>query len=113
MSIDVEIKNDNLIAILNGEIDHHYATEVKNVLENEYRDTKFKNIVMSFKNIRFMDSSGIGMVIGRFKFAKARGGTLVACNLTLEAKRIFDISGLGKIIEVYDDIDSAISSLSN
>lgn len=109
MTLDVRVENDVLIAILNGEVDHHYAEQVRDVIEKEYINCEFKNIILSFKNIRFMDSSGIGMVIGRYKFAKARGGTLVACDLTLEAKRIFDISGLGKIIRICDNIDEAIA----
>lgn len=112
MQIDIKVENDVLIAVLNGEVDHHFAEVVRNKIEEECEINKTKNIVMSFKNVRFMDSSGIGMVIGRYKFATARGGNLVACDLTLEAKRIFDISGLGKIIKVYDTVDDAVKSFS-
>ncbi len=110
MQVDVKMEDDVLVALLSGEIDHHYAEQIRNKIEQEYEKNKAKNIVMSFKNIRFMDSSGIGMVIGRYKFAQARGGTLVASDLTLEAKRIFDMSGLGKIINIYDDVDLALES---
>ncbi len=113
MQIDIQSKDDLLIAVLNGEVDHHYAEHIRNKIECEYNSVNAKNIIISFKNVRFMDSSGIGVVIGRYKLATARGGTLVACDLTLEAKRIFDISGLAKIIKVYDNLDDAINSFNN
>ncbi len=113
MNIDIDVENDILIATLNGEVDHHYAEIIRNRVEEEYNDKKAKNIVLSFKNVRFMDSSGIGVVIGRYKLATSRGGTLVACDLTMEVKRIFDISGLAKIINVYENTDEAIKGITN
>ncbi len=108
MQVEVKLENDVLVAVLGGEIDHHYAEQIRNEIESKYEENKAKNIVLSFKNVRFMDSSGIGMVIGRYKFVVARGGNLVACDLTLEAKRIFDMSGLGKIVDIYDTLDEAL-----
>lgn len=111
MNIDIKMQKNILIATLNGEVDHHYSKIIKARIEEEYNTLKAKNIVISFKNVRFMDSSGIGVIIGRYKFAKSRGGTLVACDLTMEVKRIFDISGLTKIINVYDNIEEAVKSI--
>ncbi len=110
MRIDIVTQNNILIAELNGEIDHHSAEEIRNKVESELKKQNLKNIVLNFKGVRFMDSSGIGVVIGRYKYAKALGGNLVACELTTEVKRIFDISGLLKIVEVYDSCDEAIAS---
>ncbi len=110
MGIDIETKNDILIAVLNGEIDHHSAEIIRNKIETELKNRNLKNIVMNFKGVRFMDSSGIGVVIGRYKYAKALGGSLVACELTTEVKRIFDISGLLKIVEVFDSCNDAVAS---
>ncbi len=110
MGIDIEIKNDILIAVLNGEIDHHSAEIIRNEIESEVRNQNLRNIILNFKGVRFMDSSGIGVVIGRYKFAKALGGNLVACELTTEVKRIFDISGLLKIVEVFDSCSDAVAS---
>lgn len=112
MQVDIKSENDLLIATLNGEVDHHFAEHFRKIIESEYREKNAKNILLNFKNVRFMDSSGIGMVIGRYKLATAKGGTLVACELTLEVKRIFDMSGLSKIITIYDDVESAKASLS-
>ncbi len=110
MKIDIEIRNDILIAVLNGEIDHHSAELIRSEIENELKNHNLKNIILNFKGVRFMDSSGIGVVIGRYKYAKALGGNLVACELTTEVKRIFDISGLLKIVEVFDNCSDALAS---
>ncbi len=108
MQVEVRMENNVLIAVLGGEIDHHFAEQIRNEIELKYEENKAKDIILSFKNVRFMDSSGIGMVIGRYKFVVARGGNLVASDLTLEAKRIFDMSGLAKIVDIYDTLDEAM-----
>ncbi len=108
MLVDISMDKDVLIVVLGGEIDHHYTEKIRNDIEMKFEENKAKNIVLSFKNVRFMDSSAIGMVIGRYKFVVARGGNLVACDLTLEAKRIFDMSGLGKIVDIYDTLEESL-----
>ncbi len=108
MLVDISMDKDVLIVVLGGEIDHHYTEKIRSEIEMKFEENKAKNVVLSFKNVRFMDSSAIGMVIGRYKFVVARGGNLVACDLTLEAKRIFDMSGLGKIVDIYDTLEESL-----
>ncbi len=112
MQVEVTMKNKVLIAVLGGEIDHHFAEQIRNEIELKFEENKARDIILSFKNVRFMDSSGIGMVIGRYKYVVARGGNLVACDLTLEAKRIFDMSGLGKIVDIYSTVEEALEYFS-
>ncbi len=107
----IEILQDTMIVRINQEVDHHNATQIREKVENIYLEKKLKNIIFDFSKVYFMDSSGIGMCIGRYKLAKACGGSFIACNLTNEVKRIFDMAGLGKIINIYEDVDTALDSL--
>ena len=70
-----------------------------------------KNIVFDFKNIRFMDSSGIGVIIGRYKKISSEGGKVSVVNVNDKIKKIFNLSGMNKIINIYDTYEEVASSL--
>ena len=67
-----------------------------------------KNIVFDFKDVSFMDSSGIGLIMGRYKKVMFIGGKAAVTNVGNAVDRIFKISGLYKIIEKYDTIQEAL-----
>ena len=61
-----------------------------------------RKIVFDFNNVTFMDSAGIGMVLGRYKMIKMIGGNLEMINVSPNLKRIFEMSGITKIIPTKD-----------
>jgi len=101
-------RNKNMIVKINCEIDHHSADEIRDKVEREFSRSSAKNIVFDFANVGFMDSSGIGMILGRFRTAEQRGGKVFAINITKSLSKIFEVSGLKKIINCFDNIDEAI-----
>lgn len=105
MDIKCIERNGNLIVKIVGEIDHHFTEEIRNVIEREFYKTRARNIVFDFAHVGFMDSSGIGMVIGRYKELKKSDGKVFAINIGPDIKRIFDISGLKKIVPCFEGID--------
>ncbi|MEG0229482.1 MAG: anti-sigma factor antagonist, partial [Oscillospiraceae bacterium] len=70
----ISCENDILTIILKGEIDHHTIADVKNEVDAFIFANTPKTIVLSFENVSFMDSSGIGFIIGRVRTAKTYGG---------------------------------------
>jgi stage II sporulation protein AA (anti-sigma F factor antagonist) len=70
-----------------------------------------KNIIFDFKNINFMDSSGIGVIIGRYKKISSENGKVSVVNATDRVRKIFELSGMNKIINIYDTYEEAVSSL--
>lgn len=106
-----EIIKDTLVVKVAKEVDHHNVTKIREEVENIYKSECLKNIVFDFSRVNFMDSSGIGMCIGRYKLCRSTGGNFVACSLTSEARRIFEMAGLFKIITIYDDLESALENL--
>lgn len=85
---------------LKGELDHHGADEVRVLIDEKIKNDKFKKLVIDFKNLDFIDSSGIGFVIGRYKVIRKRNGVIEIVNASKKVKRILDMSGIGKIINI-------------
>ncbi|CAH2212445.1 anti-sigma F factor antagonist [Tepidibacter aestuarii] len=111
MDINYKIDNRNLIVELYGELDHHIASEVREEIDMAIDKNSIKNVIFDLKNMNFMDSSGVGVIIGRYKKLSETGGKVVVLNLNKHVKRIFDLSGIDKIIGIYNDYEEAISSL--
>ena len=110
--IKYSLEDKNSIIELNvPELDHHITNEVRDGIDNVLNSRPIKNIIFDFKNIRFMDSSGIGVIIGRYKKIANDGGKVSVINVNARVKKIFDLSGMNKIISIYDTHEQAISSL--
>ena len=74
MGIIFYVESDTLIAALSGEIDHHVAEKLRNDIDREMAMCDTKNLIFDFRDVVFMDSSGIGMVLGRYKKVHNAGG---------------------------------------
>ena len=96
---------------LEGELDHHSAKGFKEEIEKAFAPTDWRHIIFDLKEVSFMDSSGIGMIIGRYKNANERGGTVAIAGMSPELSRIYQISGLAKIINSYADVEEAEEAL--
>src|SRR5690606_8484618 len=111
MSANIEHTHNAVIVRLIGELDHHNADRVRSQIEQAMRKEQVKHVVMDLQQLTFMDSSGIGVILGRYKQVKAKGGKLIICNANRSVNRLLELSGLFKIIERHDDERSALSSL--
>jgi stage II sporulation protein AA (anti-sigma F factor antagonist) len=104
-------RNKNLIVRLKGELDHHTAINFRQVVEKELEKDITKNLILNMENLTFMDSSGIGAILGRYKQVKAKGGQVIICGLGRHNKKILEMGGLLKIIPVSSDENKALESL--
>ncbi len=111
MQVILKKNGRTLIAQLIGELDHHSAAEVRETLENAIKSKAIQNLIFDFSKLNFMDSSGIGVIIGRYKLIKALGGTVNVVCANRQMDRLMTMSGLKKLIDVYSDLDQAISNL--
>ena len=111
MKIQYENIDNILLIKFFGEIDHHYTEEMRNKIDKEFARNNSKNILFDFSNVDFMDSSGIGMIIGRYKLCNTKNGVTAAFGLNENTKRIFEISGLLKLIKIFKTKESAIVAL--
>lgn len=72
-------------------------------MDNEIKGYSPRKVVFDFSNISFMDSAGIGMVLGRYKLAKMLNGSLEIINVNKSMKKIFDMSGVSRIINIVEE----------
>ena len=98
-----EIEGDALIIRLSGEIDHHIAPMLRKDIDDEMKLYGMVHLIFDFSRVSFMDSSGIGMVLGRYKKAVAAGGSVKIRNASRLVKQILDMSGVFSLI-AYEDI---------
>lgn len=97
MNVTIESSGNLLIAYLFGEIDHHTSANIRDKIDNEISYTRPQHIILDFKNVTFMDSSGIGLVMGRFRLIQSLHGTLEVRNVTKQTKKLMELAGLGSI----------------
>lgn len=105
------VVNNTLIAKIDGDMDHHAAGIARHKIDMEIKNRPVKNLVFDFKELDFMDSSGIGMILGRYKLIKGLNGNVFIAQPKPNVEKIINISGLHKIIPVYDNIEKAIDQV--
>ena len=91
---------DRFTVVLEGEIDHHAAIAIREELDRILKDQSINELLFDFKNVSFMDSSGIGMMIGRYKIMKSRNGRTCSTGLSKAVERVYRIGGLHRIIPI-------------
>ncbi len=98
MKMTKEYEKGILTVRLQGELDHHAAAELREELDRELEERAIKELVLDFAEVSFMDSSGIGVIVGRYKKLDAMGGKTVIINLSQQVDKILSLSGIKKII---------------
>ena len=111
MEASLKIMGRTLVVAPIGDLDHHSVAGLREMIDKKAKREGTCNILFDFSEVEFMDSSGIGLIIGRYKLADASGGVTAVCHMKDSLKRIFDISGLKKIIQPYGDINEALSKI--
>ena len=96
-------KDKLLIFKMTDEIDDHSVQKIRRKADYEMERYMPKRIVFDFDSVTFMDSAGIGLLIGRYKFAHMLGARLEISILTRSVRRIFEMSGILKLIPIVDN----------
>lgn len=99
MNVTVESSGSVVIAYLIGEIDHHTAVDVREKIDSAIKFKKTAHLIIDFRNVTFMDSSGIGLVMGRYRLMQSMipSGSVEIKNVTPQVKKIMELAGLGRI----------------
>lgn len=111
LNIDLEVKNDVLCIRLEGELDHHTAEDLRNLATNAIEKHQIRHILLNLEHLSFMDSSGLGVILGRYKQIKQLHGEMVVCAISPAIERLFDMSGLFKIMRLEPTEEFALQSL--
>ena len=103
-----DIQERCLIIRLNEELDHHNAIRIREMADRLIDRNNIKYIIFDFSGAGFMDSAGIGVIMGRYRKVIFIGGKTAVANVNSAVDRIFRLSGLYKIIEKYDTVEAAL-----
>lgn len=95
-------ENDALIACIYGEIDHHSARDIREELDGRISRFMPKSLVLDFGHVSFMDSSGIGLIMGRYKLMGSLGGTITIRGASETIRRVMVISGIPRLAEISE-----------
>lgn len=100
MKYDIECIADTVVVRLSGDIDHHEAKSVREAIDDAVTRSGAAQLELDFGDVSFMDSSGIGLVMGRYKLMEEIGGTLHVTNIAGHLKKVMLIAGLDQIFQV-------------
>lgn len=102
MEGNFRVIEDFLMVKMPEEIDHHQSEHICREADRYIVKENINNIVFDFEDTRFMDSSGIGIIMGRYKKVACFGGRVYGIHADERIKRIMFLSGLQKIMEIMD-----------
>lgn len=111
MEIKTTKKLENVIVSLYGEIDQASTGHIREAIQTELMAEGVKNLILNLRYVTFMDSSGIGMILGRYKFLKNSGGKIILCDAGKDLMRILSVSGLTSIIPIFKNTEDALKYL--
>lgn len=98
MSVQFTRTEDVLCALLSGEIDHHTASDMRMLIDSETERTLPRTLILDFSGVQFMDSSGIGLILGRKRYIEAMDGALFIKNTPPYVRKIISLAGLERLI---------------
>ena len=105
MDIQYQLTEDRLTVMMPREVDHHAARHMSTEVDCLIDSWHVRTLVFDFAGTEFMDSSGIGMIMGRQKIMESIDGKVFVRNMGKEIQRIFLISGLHKLVVKEQNLD--------
>ncbi len=106
MSVEISINGEVMTAYLSGELDHHTAASIRKQIDDSADLNMPSLLIFDFTRVSFMDSSGIGLVMGRYRNLSRRGTQLHITGTSPQIYKVMKLSGIGKLAtidEVKDD----------
>lgn len=97
--LDFDRRRQTLTVHLKDDLDHSAAARMRGELDALLEDSSIRHLVLDLKKLSFMDSSGVGFIIGRYKLLARRGGRVSVMNMDGRVDRIFRMSGLYELVE--------------
>ena len=94
MQIQSKIYGGTMYVLISGELDEYSAQFTKSSLDELFSKENFKQVIIDLSELDFMDSTGIGVLIGRYKKMKAKGISIFICNPSTHIEKIFKMTGL-------------------
>lgn len=111
LNVGVYVKKDVLILRLKGELDDISVSDLRGRVSKYIDDYHIKHLVINVDELKFMDSSGIGFIIGRYHQLKRNEGDVTLCCINSYVEKIIHVSGLSKICKIRQSEDAVMITL--
>lgn len=98
-----QVQENCLTIFLPGDLDHHSAEDIKKEADHLIERNHIRYVIFDFGETHFMDSSGIGVIMGRYKRVYMLGGEVWAVHANERIKKILTMSGVTKIMQIYEE----------
>lgn len=95
---------DRLYVRLDGEIDHHSSRQLRTEIDSAIYTHSPRTLVLDFQDVTFMDSSGIGLIMGRYRILQPLGGEIVLCRPAAHIRRILKLAGMERLATICNDL---------
>lgn len=111
LSVNFYLKNSTMVIRLIGEMDQETVGNLRIKLTELIEEYKIKNIVFNLSKLEFMDSTGIGIIIGRYNQLRKKNGKIILCNLNKNIEKIIILSGLPRICLIKNNEEESYEYL--
>ena len=105
------VANNALVVKFIGDVDNLVCASYKSKLETIINENKYKKVIMDFSNVSFIDSSGLGLILGRYNQLKKHNGNLYMTGVNKQTEKIFNIAGIWTITNRYDNLEQALKTV--
>lgn len=95
-------------AYISGDLDHHSARQIRSEIDREIADKRPQRLIIDFAGVTFMDSSGIGLIMGRYKLMSAAGGDVIVSRPPAYIKKVLKLAGVDRLAPVYDKAEDIL-----
>lgn len=109
MQLTTEKLGETLLVKISGELDLSTSPLFRELIETELeKDTNLRYLVLDMNDTSFIDSSGLGVILGRFKKITQKGGKLSFIRVPSHLSKLFELSGLMRIMEIHPSLEAAL-----
>ena len=107
MSLILQSKNRTLVVQADGELDLVSAQSFRETVDRAIEEIAGLNIIIDLSRVTFIDSSGLGVILGRYRMIKAKNGEMILCGLNKNVNRVLEMSGLLSFIHICENMHAA------
>lgn len=110
VTLQSDMRSQRLTAFLSGEIDHHSAKTIREEIDLAVGEQIPKELWLDFRDVSFMDSSGIGLVMGRVRLMELHGGQVVVSNPSAHISKVMRLSGIDRLAKLQTAPQSVMAA---
>ncbi|MDD3267884.1 MAG: anti-sigma F factor antagonist [Syntrophomonadaceae bacterium] len=101
MNLDYKLVRNTLVVKVKGELDMVIAERVRDEIDNRITENQIKNLILNLEKVTFIDSSGLGLIIGRYKKINSLNGKMYIVGARPTVEKILFFSGINKLVPIY------------